>query len=168
MPLTPDVPMRPSAPILPRRSNLRLKNFDDSTAALYFLTICTSQRKTMLGAVCDGNLRPSAMGSIVSECWVELPYHYARLELVAFVVMPNHVHGLSARRDSEGAGLRPAPTTATLAEIVGVFKSFSSRRIHATNVSAPKKIWRRGFYDHVVRNHDECERIKRYILQNPA
>ena len=74
--------MCPSAPKLPRRSSLRLKNFDYSTAALYFLTICSSQRKTILGAVCDGKLRPSAMGRIVSECWFELPYHYARLELV--------------------------------------------------------------------------------------
>jgi putative transposase len=151
-----------------RRSSLRLKNLDYSTAALYFLTICTSQRKTMLGAVCDGNLRPSAMGRIVSEPWFELPYHYARLELGAFVVMPNHVHGLISLRDSVGAGLRPAPTTATLSEIVGVFKSFSSRRIHTTNASAPKKIWQRGFYEHIVRNSHECEGIKRYILQNPA
>jgi putative transposase len=51
---------------------------------------------------------------------------------------------------------------------VGVFKSFSSRRIHTTNASAPKKIWQRGFYEHIVRNSHECEGIKRYILQNPA
>jgi putative transposase len=85
------------------------------------------------------------MGRIVSESWFELPYHYARLELGAFVVMPNHVHRLISLRDSVGAGLRPAPTTATLSEVVGVFKSFSSRRIHATNAPAPKKIWQRGF-----------------------
>jgi putative transposase len=160
--------MCPSAPKPTRRSSLRLMNFDYSTAALYFLTVCTSARKTILGTVCEGMLQPSAMGRIVSECWFELPYHYARLELGAFVVMPNHIHGLISLHDPAGAGLRPAPTTATLSEIVGVFKSFSSRRIHATSASSPKKIWQRGFYEHIVRNSDECEGINRYILQNPA
>jgi putative transposase len=152
----------------PRRSSLRLKNFDYSTAAVYFLTVCTSERKTILGASLEGKVRASAMGRIVSECWFELPYHYAHLELGAFIVMPNHVHGLISLRDPVGAGLRPAPTTATLSEIVGVFKSFSSRRIHAANASSPKKIWQRGYYEHIVRNPEECERIKRYILKNPA
>jgi REP-associated tyrosine transposase len=156
------------APLPPRRSTLRLKNFDYSTAAVYFLTICTSERKTTLGAVREGMAQPSVVGRIVSACWFELPYHYARLELGAFVVMPNHVHGLISLRDSVGAGLRPAPTTATVSEIVGAFKSFSSRRIHATNASSPKKVWQRGFYEHIVRNRDECERISRYVLQNPA
>jgi putative transposase len=160
--------MCPSAPKLPRRSSLRLKNFDYSTAAVYFVTVCTSERKTIFGAVLEGNVRPTAMGRIVSECWIELPYHYARLELGGFVVMPNHVHGLISLRDSVGAGPRPAPTTATLSEIVGVFKSFSSRRIHATNAPSPKKTWQRGFYEHIVRNPEECDRIKRYIFQNPG
>jgi REP element-mobilizing transposase RayT len=152
LPLRPGVPMRPSTPKLPRRSSLRLKNFDYSTAAVYFITICSSERKTILGAVCEGSVRPSAMGRIVSECWFELPYHYARLELGAFVVMPNHVHGLISLHDPAGAGLRPAPTAATVSEIVGVFKSFSSRRIHKAIASSPKKIWQRGFYDHIVRS----------------
>ena len=100
--------MCPSAPQHPRRSSLRLENFDYSIAAVYFITICTSERKTILGASFKKNFRPSAIGHIVSECWFELPYHYARLELGAFVVMPNHVHGLISLHDSVGAGLRPA------------------------------------------------------------
>jgi putative transposase len=118
--------MCPSAPKLPRRSTLRWKNFDYSTSAVCFLTVCTSERKTILGAVCERIVQPSAMGRIVSECWFELPYHYARLELGVFVVMPNHIHGVISLHDPVGAGLRPAPTTATLSEIVGVFKSFGS------------------------------------------
>ncbi len=119
--------MCPSPPLLPRRSSLRRKSFDDSTAAVYFLTICTSERKTSLGVVCEGTLRRSAMGCIVLECWFELAYHYARLELAAFVVMPNHVHGLISWCDPVGAGLRPALSAA----------AFPCENSHSANPGSP-------------------------------
>src|SRR5277367_5569839 len=123
----------------PPRFSLRIKDFDYSHSRAYFLTICAHERLPIFGEIRDGKLAASHSGILVSECWFELPYHYARLELGAFVVMPNHVHGLISMHDPVGAGLRPAPTSVTLSEIVGVFKSFSSRRIRATNASAPRK-----------------------------
>jgi putative transposase len=160
--------MRPLPLDFNRRRTLRLKKFNYSTAAIYFVTVCTRDRQAFFGNVDGGHMCPSVMGRIVSECWFELPYHYARLELGAFALMPNHVHGLISLRDSVGAGLRPAPTAATVSEIVGVFKSFAARRIHEADASLPAKVWQRGFYEHIVRSGDECAKIQRYILQNPA
>jgi putative transposase len=168
LPLKRGVRLHETAPNTARRRSLRLKDFDYSTSALYFVTVCTSRRKPLLANIVAGRLQPSAIGRVVSECWFELPYHYSRLELGAFVVMPNHIHGLMLLRDPVGAGLRPAPTTATLSQIVGAFKSFSSRRIHESNASTPRKVWQRGFHERIVRNRNECTKIEHYILQNPA
>ncbi|HEY0704640.1 MAG TPA: transposase [Candidatus Acidoferrales bacterium] len=150
----------------PPRKSLRLSDFDYTLGRVYFLTICTHEWRPIFGDIAGGVLHASKCGTIVSECWFELPYHYARLKLGDFTVMPNHVHGLISLHDPVGAGLRPARRSDSVSEIVRAFKSFSSRRIHAAVANAPKNIWQRGFYDRIVRNSDECSRIRRYIRRN--
>jgi len=151
-----------------RRLSLRFKDFDYSHARLYFLTTCTHERLPLLGEIKAAKLHLNAIGKIVSDSWFELPYHYARLRLDAFIVMPNHVHGLIALHNPVGAGLRPARRSDTLSEIVRAFKGFASRRVH-TEVRGFSKaqLWQRGFYDRIVRNGEECGKIRRYILRNP-
>jgi putative transposase len=154
--------------LYPPRFSLRLKNFDYSQSRLYFLTTCAHERLPLFGEIKNGKSTPTAIGLIVSESWFELPYHYARLELGSFALMPNHVHGLIALHDPVGAGLRPARGSDAVSEIVRAFKSFSSKRIHAEIAGFAKmQIWQRGFYDRIVRNREEYEKIRRYIRRNP-
>jgi REP element-mobilizing transposase RayT len=108
----------------PPRFSLRIKDFDCSQSRAYFVTICAHERLPIFGEIRGGKLAASHSAILVSECWFELPYHYARLELGAFVVMPNHVHGLIALHDPVGAGLRPARRSDSVSEIVRAFKSF--------------------------------------------
>ena len=148
--------MCPSAPQHPRRSSLRLENFDYSIAEVYFITICTSERKTILGASFKKNFRPSAIGHIVSECWFELPYHYARLELGAFVVMPNHIHLL-----------RTVPDGQTLERTMQYVKrGFSYEAGKRFGIHGP--LWQKSYVDRRVRDALECERYRGYIHQNPV
>jgi hypothetical protein len=42
--------------------------------------------------------------NIVRDCWLGLPGHYPYVSLDAFVVMPNHVHGIIVLVDADGAG----------------------------------------------------------------
>lgn len=112
----------------------------------------------------------NSLGKAVREAWFELPQHFAGLELDSFVVMPNHVHAVVALADPLGAGLRPARDLKRhgLSQIVGAFKSFSSRRIAELNSSWRGAVWQRSFYDHLIRNGDDLANVRRYILQNPA
>lgn len=46
----------------------------------------------------------SRMGEIVQGCWSEIPKHYTNGSLDAFVIMPNHVHGVLVIGDLEKPG----------------------------------------------------------------
>ena len=124
----------------------------------------------MLGEVANGTLRPSQSGVIVRECWFELPYHYAGLGLDAFVVMPNHVHGIVVLLNPVGAGFKPARATVrrtTLTEVVRAFKTFSGRRINQLSNTMGRTVWQRGYYEHIVRNAKSLGEIRQYVADNP-
>jgi REP element-mobilizing transposase RayT len=98
-----------------RRRSIRLKGYDYSLPGMYFVTICTAGREILFGDVRNGQVQNNDAGCIVQTVWDELPDHYPGLEIDAFVVMPNHVHGILILYPMVGAGLvraglKPAPT----------------------------------------------------------
>lgn len=110
-------------------------------------------------------------GRVVQTVWQDLPNHYARVALDAFVVMPNHVHGVivlgecvrpETRRGAIGARRQG------LTEVVRGFKTFSARRINELYGTSGSAVWQRSFYDHVVRGEAALNKIRRYIAENPA
>ncbi|MCS6804883.1 MAG: transposase [Blastocatellia bacterium] len=86
-------------PRLNRRS-IRLKGYDYAQPGAYFITICTHDRACLFGDVVDGKMRLNAMGQMVQQCWQEIPCHFPHVELDAFVVMPNHIHGILVITDT--------------------------------------------------------------------
>jgi putative transposase len=149
----------PDAPH-PRRHSLRLPAYDYSQAGAYFITVCTHDRVMLFGDVIDCDVRLNETGMIVQQTWDGLPMHYPDIDLDAFVVMPNHVHGIIILAD------QPDQQRA-LPEIVRGFKTFSARR---ANERAGKRgvLWQRGYYEHVIRNEKALDRIRAYIANNPA
>jgi REP element-mobilizing transposase RayT len=82
--------------------------------------------------------------------------------------MPNHLHGIVSIVGKR-ATTRVAPT---LGNIVGQFKSISTTE-YMRNVkqshwpSFNDRLWQRNYYEHVIRNDDELNKIREYIIQNP-
>lgn len=96
------------------RRSIRLKGYDYASPGAYFVTICVQDRECVLGDVLNGEMTLSDAGHTVQACWDDLPNHYSHVQLDAFIVMPNHVHGVIVLVDDTavvGAGLIPAPTT---------------------------------------------------------
>ncbi|MEM0519321.1 transposase [Aequorivita flava] len=60
----------------------------------YFITICTKNRKHFFGEIQNGKMVFSSLGIIVNILWHEIPNHSKHVSLGAFVVMPNHIHGI--------------------------------------------------------------------------
>lgn len=89
----------------PSRRSLRLATYDYSQAGAYFVTICTQERACLFGHIEEGQMWQSPAGDMVRAVWNELPQYYPRIEIDAFVVMPNHVHGIILLIDV-GAGPR--------------------------------------------------------------
>lgn len=177
------------------RRSIRLKGYDYTQTGAYFITVCTWQRQCLLGEVVNGEMQLSRYGEAVKFNWDILPKRYNGVQLDAFIIMPNHVHGIIFLHDSgwEGAGLETLfPTTATLAvkpaptesiasaksshqqskiyglpEIVRGFKTFSSRRINQLRSQAGIPVWQRGYYEHIIRHKESLTAIRDYILKNP-
>ncbi len=171
------------------RRSIRLKGYDYSQAGAYCVTIVTRDRACLFGQVVDGEMRLNELGGIAAWTWCDLPNHVPNVELDAFVVMPNHVHGIIAITDAPkrmnavemspgsvvvmvGAGSEPAPTgTITkryaLPEIVRQFKTFSARRINERRGTPGLPVWQRNYYEHIIRNEESLNRIRQYIADNP-
>ena len=136
------------------------------------MTVCAKDRVCLFGDVSDGCMRLNDWGRIVEDAWFDLPNHDANVELGAFVVMPNHVHGIViiVGAGSVGAGSEPATkkTTHALSEIVRGFKTFSARRINEHRRTPGIAVWQRNYYEHIVRGEESLRRIERYIVENPA
>ncbi|HHT9132345.1 MAG TPA: transposase [Candidatus Tripitaka californicus] len=150
------------------RRSIRLKGYDYSQPGAYFVTICTKNRLQVLGKVADSETTLSEIGEVVNSVWLDLPRHYFNIEQDIFVIMPNHVHGIIF---IVGAGFKPAPTNATkrhtLSEVVRGFKTFSSRHINEMRATQGIPVWQRNYYEHVIRNEDELNCIREYIINNP-
>ena len=107
---------------------------------------------------------------IVEECWLDLMNHYKNISLDEYVIMPNHFHGIVIIDnifDTVGNGFKPFLTKKQhwLSEIIRWFKTFSSLKLHQswlTNFSRQK-----SFYDHIIRNEQDLQRIQEYIKNNP-
>jgi putative transposase len=77
------------------RRSIRLSDYDYALEGAYCVTICRQDRVCWFGTVdATGTMQLSVIGSIVRACWMDIPAHFPDVELDAFVVMPNHVHGI--------------------------------------------------------------------------
>ncbi len=47
-----------------------------------------------MGEVVNGEMQLNELGQVINARWQRLPFHFPNLQLDAFVVMPNHVHGI--------------------------------------------------------------------------
>lgn len=136
----------------PKRKSPRLHAYDYATAGAYFVTVCVRNRACRLGLVEADEMKLGRLGRVVEECWLEIPLHFPAVALDAFVVMPNHIHGI--------LWLSRAGHAPPLHRVVGSFKSAASR---ATGHS----LWQRSFYDRVVRNDEELRALREYVEENP-
>ncbi|MBS1944618.1 MAG: transposase [Bacteroidetes bacterium] len=159
---------------LHHRRSIRLRNYDYTQNGAYFVTICVQDRVCLLGDVADGEMRLNAAGQIVQDVWYGLPDHYPHVQLDAWVIMPNHVHGIIVLVDAPvGAGFKPAPTGASttrhgLPEIVRALKTFSSRQINVLRGTPGTKLWQRNYWERIIRDEPEHHRIRAYIRENPS
>ena len=82
--------------------------------------------------------------------------------------MPNHLHGIIVIANQPSGGSRTAPTPRKpLGRLVGAFKTVTTRQFNATEGTPGQPLWQRNFYERVIRNADELDRVGEYIVANP-
>lgn len=144
-----------------RMNSIRLQGWDYRSTSAYFVTIAIWKRQPLLGLLHHNAVALSDVGMIVAQCWNKLPDHYPQLCLDEWIVMPDHFHGI-AWIETNTTG-----TQATLGNVVGSFKSASTRSIRLAIGNHDLRVWQRGYHDRIIRNAEELARIRQYIRNNP-
>lgn len=153
---------------MPSRKSIRLTSYDYRVGGAYFVTIVTASRQPSFGRIIEATFVSSPLGDIAAEQWDEMGRaRHDHVALDAFVVMPNHVHGVlfieTASSPGEERRRFGSPQPRSLSTIIGGYKSAVPREA-ATGAT----VWQRGFYEHVIRNDGDLQRVRRYIAENPA
>ena len=172
--------MPKSDPKLHHRHSTRLKGYDYSQAGAYFVTAVAWQRENLFGEIVDGEMRLNRYGEVVEKWWDQIPVHFPTVETGAFVIMPNHSHGIVVILDNGRGGVTPPlpPSQGTpdrgidrptLGQIMAYFKYQSTKEMNSLDGSgAITKFWQRNYHDRIIRSDTEMARIWDYIEANPA
>ena len=154
---------------LAKRKSPRLKNFDYNRKGVYFLTICTQNRRCMLSHIVGTGvldcpcIELTSFGKIADKMIKKLNTFYENMSIEHYVIMPNHIHFLLFVRESGQSGT-PVPTKNETNSIVSRFISTFKR---FCNKEYGENIWQDRFYDHIIRNREDYDEHVRYIYQNP-
>ena len=162
------------------RRTIRLKDYDYSQPGWYFVTVCAQNREMLFGDVVDGKMVLNDTGQMVQETWEWLATQYPYVELDTSVIMPNHLHGIvvivdDCRGDLGKGGSRTAPTTQPtktakrkpIGRLIGTFKTVTTKQINELNNPPGAKLWQHNYYEHIIRDEPELNRIRQYIIENP-
>jgi REP element-mobilizing transposase RayT len=172
------------------RRSMRLKGYDYARPGAYFVTLATQQRVKLFGEIAAGSMRLNEYGRVADECWRRIPEHFPGVALGAFVIMPDHLHGIiqilepregevlpppfaEAARPADGVdnavtggGTPPRPA---LGQIVAYYKYQSTKKMNLLDGSGViTKLWQRNYHERIIHNQAEWFRIHRYIEANPS
>ena len=167
------------------RRSIRLKGYDYSQAGAYYVTIVTWRRECLFGEVMNGEMMLSRFGLVAKQQWEKLPKRFPNIALGAYVIMPNHMHGIieiingrgtaESLKALEGESSRRAPTherfqkpvKGSIPTIVRSYKSAVSYRINLMRGTDGVPVWQRNYYEHVIRNEKDLQNKTDYINANP-
>jgi REP element-mobilizing transposase RayT len=187
----------PYNPHLHNRNTIRLQGYNYAQHGAYFITICTHNKEPVFGEIKSGIMIPSHLGEIAYNQWLQLPQRFTNINLGAFVIMPNHIHGIiiieemdPSRRGEAGDNkhsikpkitLSPASPTlpnedslphgtipGSISAIIQNYKSSTSRKINMLLRTKNKTTWQRNYYEHIIRDDNDYDRIVEYIENNPS
>ena len=171
-----------------RVPSTRLQNWDYSWDGYYFITICTKNKEEYFGKIENGNMILSPLGAIADILWYEIKNHAKNIKLDAFVIMPNHIHGililsgnntntvetrhaLSPNHDNHTISQKTIGQQRfqnqgknSISSIVGGYKSAVTKHAHRLNFNFA---WQSRFYENIIQNEDRYRQIVNYVHQNP-
>ena len=110
----------------------------------------------------------NAFGRVVEQTWLDLVHHIDGIRLHAFIIMPNHVHGIIEIVPGQKTNSQPIGKQTPVSEIVRQLKTFSARKINAMRNTPGSSLWQRNYYEHVIRDEQSFRAISEYINHNPT
>lgn len=148
---------------LPKRKDIRIKEYDYSAPGAYFVTICTVNREKFLWGDCRGELHSpdkvplSDIGFVVEQEIAKMNGIYDAVSVDKFCIMPDHIHLLLVIHTGADGRTQFAPT---ISRVVKQFKGSITKQIG-------RSIWQKSFHEHGIRNQQDYDEIWEYIENNP-
>ena len=177
------------------RRSIRLQGYDYSQPGIYFITLCTQNHECLFGEILNGEMRLNEFGKMTQQCWLEIPHHFPHVKLDEFVIMPDHIHGIIILNDIVGAkNFSPQPSNNFSPQPSNNFspQPMPTPQQNITPFRSPSKtigsiirgfkigvtkgfrqnmdiyvVWQRNYYEHIIRNKVELNRMRQYIIDNP-
>ena len=149
---------------------------------MYFITICTHERRCLFGDVREGKMVLNDAGWAAVQCWNDIPRHFPQTWLDEYIVMPNHIHGIlcvgannysplpsdvTNNYSSPQLTQRPRGTSKTIGSMIRGFKIGVTKWIRQNKNIDLHNVWQRNYYDHIIRDEVDLNRIREYIVNNP-
>jgi REP element-mobilizing transposase RayT len=165
------------------RRSIRLQGYEYTQQGAYFVTVCTYAHTCRFGAGVDGEMALNHLGRLVAQEWENTAVLRPNVERDAFVMMPNHVHGIivivseGGGKDARRGMVHHAPASPrafsqpiahSLGTIVGAFKASVTRSARQASLIREAPLWQRNYYEHIVCDQSDLDRIRNYIAGNPA
>jgi REP-associated tyrosine transposase len=118
--------------------------------AVYFITVCTKERKSILTS--------TETADILRREWESAKDRHGWL-VGRYVIMPDHVHFFCAE-NAEGA-------PHSLSQWMNKWKEWTAKGMGLTQAhSGP--VWQRGFFDHLLRSNESYAEKWAYVRDNPV
>lgn len=153
----------------------RLRGYNYSQSGMYFVTICTKDKEEFFGSIKDRKMILNDIGKMADKFWQEIPKHFPVVNLDIYQIMPNHIHGIieiinnnSVETPKLGVSTKTANwMSGCLGVIINQYKRICTIEIKKQSNLAIFA-WQSRFYDHVIRNNKSLQKIREYIINNPA
>ena len=169
----------PNAPLFHQRyriPSMRLSGWNYANGQ-YFVTICTHDRVPWFGHIQNKFMCLSDIGSIAHQYWHDIPHHFPHVTLDAYIVMPDHIHGIIMidQRAYKGHIIngytrnphhQPEWRSGSLGSIMNQFKRACTKRIR--DIGCDDFAWQTRFHDQIIHDQRALETIRRYIINNPS
>ncbi len=150
------------------KKQYRLHHFNYARSGYYFVTICSHHREEIFSTIQDGRVILSDIGEAIERSWKYIPISSPFASLDEFVIMPNHVHGIiliDNPNESDVAEVKFEMRKRTLSVVMRTFKAAATA--NARKIRPAIDLWQSRFFDRIIRNDQELQRIRKYILDNP-
>lgn len=154
----------PYDPAVHDRRSMRLRTYDYSRIGRYFVTIDIHQMRCLFGHVSEGQMHANDAGHMVEKWMSKLAVKFPGLQVDSSVVMPNHIHVIVYVTEQAHTSLE---------DVTGWLKTMTTneyiRQVKASGWTRfDGRLWQRNYYDHIIRDGESLDAIRRYIAENPA
>lgn len=141
------------------RHSIRIKDYDYSQNGMYFITICTKDKRKIFGNIKDEKMLLSCNGIIAQKMLTKIEQlHKNLISIVEYVIMPNHIHCIVEFKENHKINLR---------DFITSYKSLVTKNVKKIKYGYCDCVWQRNYYEHVIRNEKELYAIREYIQMNP-